>query len=1009
MGTITSGIGLISGIDIQSLVDQLIAIEARPRQRLLARVGNIDAQRTAFLDLSARLSAMLSRVRSLTRPSFFQASSANSSNPAALSATASEGAVPGSFQFIVRSLATTHQLVSRGFSDPTAPIEPGTLTLESGRARVNRQTELSALNGFAGVQRGRFEITDGSGATAVISIVDAVNVSDVVDKINAARIDVRAALNGDAIVLTETSNGALRVREVGGGHTAADLGFAAGHATGNGTLRGTNLMVLSNGTPLSALNDGNGIRKALAGGDFNIVGTISFDVDLGDLLTDSTRLERLNHGNGVELGRIRITTRDGQSSAIDLRGLQTIGEVKDAIEAAFDPAGAVSVISASGRLIVSDTTGGEVSPFIIEDLDGGRAARDLGIAASVEDDQIDGRDLLFVDTVGDVVNAINQAEGNDGTIVASISADGLRIFIDDTGDTALTFTAIGESQALFDLGLSDEPYTTSQVSGRRVIGGIGTTLLHSLNGGRGFETGVIRIDVGGNSANVDLNGLETLGEVIDAINGAAGNLGIEADYDTTGTRLVVRNAPGGSSSISISDVSGTFAAALGLDRTTGSEIRSDNLQRQYISENTLIEELNAGRGVSLSQFKITDSAGLFTTVDLSIGGINTLRDVIREINLITEEKGLSVTASINENGDGLLLTDTAGGPFELRVEENGGTIARDLNILGESEDGRIDGSFEFHLETSASDTLEDIMRRINEETTLASASLFNDGTAVAPYRLSISSRALGLNGELVIDGSGIGVDFTTLTRAQDASIILGDSAENGVLITSSSNSISGVVEGLTLNLNEVDENPVTVTIERDLDALVAAMSGLVNDFNGLADRIADLSRYDPDTETAGLLLGDGTLRLIESRLFRMFTGVVPGATGSFNRLSQAGIRLSEGARLSFDEQKFRDAYEANPEQVTDFFTAEGTGVAHRLQEQIEFLTEAGGLLDRRGDALASQKDILSDRADELTVLLNRKRERLTRQFLAMETALAGLQAQQSALISLASLAASATR
>ena len=46
MGTITSGIGLISGLDFGLIVDQLIAIEARPLNLLLLRIGALAAPRT---------------------------------------------------------------------------------------------------------------------------------------------------------------------------------------------------------------------------------------------------------------------------------------------------------------------------------------------------------------------------------------------------------------------------------------------------------------------------------------------------------------------------------------------------------------------------------------------------------------------------------------------------------------------------------------------------------------------------------------------------------------------------------------------------------------------------------------------------------------------------------------------------------------------------------------------------------------------------------------------------
>ena len=55
MSGISSGIGLVSGIDTASLIDQLMALEARPLQTLQRRVSFLDIQRAAFIELSARL------------------------------------------------------------------------------------------------------------------------------------------------------------------------------------------------------------------------------------------------------------------------------------------------------------------------------------------------------------------------------------------------------------------------------------------------------------------------------------------------------------------------------------------------------------------------------------------------------------------------------------------------------------------------------------------------------------------------------------------------------------------------------------------------------------------------------------------------------------------------------------------------------------------------------------------------------------------------------------------
>ena len=1000
MGTITSGVGLISGFDFTSLIEQLIAIEAAPRDRLLTRIGNIDAQRTAYLDISARISAMLSYVNSLATRSFFLANSASSSDSDVLSVTADSNAVPGSYSFIVRSLATTHQLVSRGFGAPDAQLDPGEVLIESARARVNAQTQLDELNAFSGVQRGSFELIDGDENSATINISDAVTLADVVERINAADVNVHAEVHGDGLVLTETSGGTLRVREVDGAHTAEDLGFGPGRTyDAGGRIEGSELVYLASSTPLWALNDSNGVRRARAGGDFTING---ITIELSEILKSDTRLERLNRGQGVELGRIRITTEDAagqeQTHEVDLTGLSTVGEIKQAIEGAVE---GVTVTLADNRLLISYSDNDSDRPLRIEDLTG-HAARDLGIDGESESGRIDGDGILHVDTLGAVIAAINHASGNDGSVTASI--DGTRLVID--GGASAELVAINDSQALFDLGFTED-VQDGPVSGRRVIGGIDSALLSSLNGGQGLEPGRINIQVGGQSVTLDLSGAETLQQVIDRINQAAEaeELGIEAGYDHTGTRLMIESIDG-TSEISISDVPGygTFAADTGLAQAEpAARLRSDNLQLRYVNEATRLDELNNGRGVALGTINLTNSQGLSASINLSIGTVETLQDVIDKINSATLGSGesLGITARINDTGDGLLLEDTAGGPFDPEIADQTGTTARDLNLLGGSEDGVIDGSYEINLELSGNETLEDVVSMINERDGLATASILNDGTEISPYRLQISAATTGLAGELLVDG----LDFTTLSSAQDAKVVLGSNPDSGVLITSSSNTLTDVVPGLTIDLVGVSDEPVTITISRDTESVVETFRNLIDGFNSAIDRIDELSDYDPETETAGILLGEGTLRMVERRLMRMVIERLPGAAGDLQRLGDLGVRLRNG-RLEFDEQKLLDALEDNPEEVIQFFTDEESGMAALMKEQLQAITETGGMIDRRENTLETQREQIADRVDVLNDRLDRKAEQLMREFLVMEAALARLQSQQTALEQLSSLAGS---
>lgn len=978
------------------MISQLIALEARPRDRLLARAGSLDAQRTAYLDISARISAVLAKISSFTTPSFFNSTNVNSSDSSVLSATAGDSAVPGSYSFIVKALATTHQLVSRGFQSADAQLPPGLISIESARAQVNGLTKLDQLNGYNGVQRGSFEIIDGAGASATINLSDATTLADVVDKINEAEIDVTAEVRGDGLVLRETNGDTLRVREVDGGHVAADLGFGSGRTyDSGGRIEGSNLIYLGAYTPTSALNDGNGIRVDKANADFSING---FHINLSGLIEDNTRLERLNHGQGVELGLIKITMEDEaglqHESQIDLSGLNTVGEVKNAIEGGIE---GVTVTLSDNRLTVSYSEDGEEKFLKIEDVTGD-AAHDLGIEGESEFGKINGDGVLHVNTLGDIVNAINYASENDGSVTASL--DGTRLVIDGGGSVEL-LSKIDGSQTLRDLGFTEGTYD-SPVSGRRIIGGVDGVLLSSLNGGAGFQPGQISIQAGAGSVVLDLSDTETLNEVIERINQVSQDegLGIEAGYDHTGTRLVIGSIDG-VTEISISDVAGggTFAADLGLvSENPAAQIKSDNLQLQYISETTSLSDLNNGRGVMLGEIKITNSLGEIRTFDLTGGGVETLRDVINKIN---ESETFGVAARINDTGDGLVVEDTAGGEFSLKVEDETGTAARDLNILGESSTGSIDGSYELSIELTGGETLQDVVDQINETGAIASATILNDGTDISPYRLQVTSSTTGLGGELIVDG----LDFSTLSTAQDAKVMLGTNPESGVLITSSTNTLTDVAPGLTIDLTGVSDDPVTVTISRDIEGVTEAFAGLVSTFNDAIGRIGDLGGYDAETETRGILLGEGTLQMVERRLTRMITGANSDFSGAIRRFSDIGIRFRNG-ELEFNEEDFLDAFENRREDIVAFFTAEDSGFAEALKTKLEEITDSDGLIDRREKTLERQKDEINDRVDILNDRLERKRERLMRQFLSMETALAKMQTQQSALSQLASMAGS---
>jgi len=1003
MGTISSGVGLISGIPIQDIVDQLMAIEARSLVQLQQRQGEIDSIRTAFMELSARLLALKTATSRLDEQDFFRQAKVNSSNENVMLATVEAGAAPGTYTFQVRSLVTTHQLISRGYADQDrTPVGAGVLTVETGGGDLAGGTALETLNGQRGVRVGTIRITDRSGASSDVDLSAALTVDEVLRVINSqTAVGVRASVAGDRLVLTDVTGqttGNLTVQDIGGGYTAADLGIAGSVASE--TLVGQDVHYITDETALSLLNDGNGIGRAEGVDDFRITlrdGT-QIDVSLSDRLRFETSLAALNSGAGVRLGTIRITDREGTSTEVDLSGAQSIRDVTDALSAS----GANVTVSLVGsHLLLTDGTGNEEGEFKVEDVDG-YAARDLGIAGQVEESAITGSDIYRVATIGDVVRAINHDSDNTGALEASLSSDGARLVLEDTswGSGAVTVEALNDSQAAGDLGILGVS-STGTVTGQRLLGGLNTVLIRSLNGGSGVDLGTVQItDRSGAAATVDLSNVETVWELLDALNGAG--VAISAGLNGSGTRLVIADGSGGTGNLVIEDVSGSAAADLGIavnDAVT--EVSSGNLQLQYISEATRLEDLNGGRGVGVGKFRVTDSSGQSSVIDVTGDDVVTLGDLIRRINGAV----VGVEASINATGDGLLLTDVAGGTGRLKVEdEGGGRVAGQLRIAAEAAEGEsaIDGSFELRIELDGDDTLADVVAKINSAGGSVSASLINDGSSVNPYRLTLRSEISGTAGRMVFDVGQTGLGLNTLIEAQDAVVFLGGAqSQNPVVISSSSNSLSGVIDGVTLDLVGVSSGSVTVSVAEDMDSVCNDMGGFVDAFNSVIDRMNELTSFDTETMERGLLLGDPTIERIRRQLYNMVSGSVDGSTGRFTRLNQVGVTIGSGARLQFDEQRFRDAHETDPESVEELFVLSEAGLGVRFDSVLESLTDKfNGLLARKDDSLEKMRGLYGDRIESMQELLDSKEQRLLAQFHAMESALAQMQSQQSALSSM---------
>lgn len=929
MGGITTGVGVFSGIDTASLIDQLIAASSRPQLLAQQRLLQLQTQQAAYLDINSKLGAFKSAAAAFRLNKVFDTKLASTSDDSVLTATASTSAINGNYKFIVDRLVTTQQLLSRGFSDQdSTAVGLDSLTLESSKARLDRDTALADLNNGEGVNRGTIVL---NGTEVDLSRV--ATVGEVLDAINNSGTGVSATVSNGAFVL----DGVTTLSNKAGSDVLSSLGL---DGTVSATMTGSTVYGLGTNTALSALNDGRGVTT------------------------------RTTSGEGVSDFTISV----GGGTAIGVR----VGEIQKSIDGTLK------------------TVAGAAS------------------------------------TVGQVINRINDAlaEAGETTVTASIDEANGRIVINDTLGRTISIadvTTSGASSTATDLGIATSSPATGTVTGGRILAGLNTTLVSSLNGGQGLSgtDGLLDFTTGnGTVFQVNVSGATTVDELLAAINA---NGAVTATFNPTGNGLQIKdNTTGGS--LVISGTNGTdAAAALGISGTfTDGIAKGDNLQLAYFGRATLLADLNNGDGVGTGTFEIVDANS--NTVKITINeNHKTLGDIVKAIN----DSDAAVNARINDNGDGIVIEDTTGqaSGAKIRISDTSGSVATKLRIAGEASgsgtDNFIDGSFETTIEFDPTATLKDIVTAINNADPGVRATIINDGAGANPYRLSLVSDQSGLDGRFIIDSGDFDLGFRTLEEGQNARIFYGSSdPANGVLISSSSNTISGVIDGVTIDLKNTSEDPVNLAITTDTTSIESKIATLVSTFNSVIERIDYQSRYDEDTEARGPLLGDGTALALRDRMFSALRANNDGFSDTFNRLAQVGLAVGDGGKLVFDSAKFRDAYAQDPEAVKELFTRrdikpkeddpdgdgivvnnpdavtefEALGVIPQLEELANnYVTSIGGVLQNRSNALNDQIAQQQSRIEYLQASLDRKRDTLQKQFLAMEQAIGAFQTQGSAL------------
>lgn len=380
-----------------------------------------------------------------------------------------------------------------------------------------------------------------------------------------------------------------------------------------------------------------------------------------------------------------------------------------------------------------------------------------------------------------------------------------------------------------------------------------------------------------------------------------------------------------------------------------------------------------------------------TNVQAKISSFGTLKSLVSTLQssltkLTSSLGGYTATASNSSVFSATAGSTAVAGNYSLSVT----SLARTQSLVaagqassttaitsGASTVTFVVGGVSTDVSIGANATLSDIRDAINAANAGVSATIVNDGSGT-PYRLALSASKSGtanavssitvqaggdsaLNSLLAYNPTTNPPASATMTQAVSAANA--QFTINGIAITSSSNTVTDAIQGVTLSLKNTTTSE-TLTVERDTKSTTDAVSSFIESYNALVSQLKSRSAYASSaSSTAPVLAGDGTVRLMLDQLRDILS---TGATGgTLQYLVEIGISVQADSSLKLeDSSKLTNALASNFSDVQNLLSS-ASGFITRLDSWATSTLQTAGTIDTRVTTLNDQVSDYNDQIDKL--------------------------------------------
>ncbi len=268
-------------------------------------------------------------------------------------------------------------------------------------------------------------------------------------------------------------------------------------------------------------------------------------------------------------------------------------------------------------------------------------------------------------------------------------------------------------------------------------------------------------------------------------------------------------------------------------------------------------------------------------------------------------------------------------------------------------------------------------------------------TGTGGAQLVLTSKDSGTGHQMRLSGlTGFDFDPVAATGTLSQATLAGGQAAadaslklNGIAITSTSNTVTGALDGVTINLLKQTTSATTLTVSKDTStSLTGGLNAFIKAYNEVVGTVAQLGSYDAETKEAGTLNGDATLRMVQSQLRSLVFGTPGGVTGDYRTLSSIGVSVQRDGTLSLDSTKLQAALAAGSDDVAGLVGAFGkalTSASNNMVGSTGIIAAGTDGLNRTIADITKQRERLARRLDQIET-------RYRSQFTALDSLVASM-------------------